>query len=104
MTSCVNGVPRGGCHFSPCGSNAKNKNKSPMLIPTLFHEVIINKCTNPSTARVFSIETNESEQRWQEVESDAHARCGALNFNGDVQSYDARSSKHVVSILLLTTH
>ena len=31
---------------------------------------------------------------WREVESDAHARCGALNFNGDVQSYDARSSKH----------
>ena len=33
-----------GCHFSPSGSNAKNKNKSPMLIPILFHEVIINKC------------------------------------------------------------
>ena len=31
-----------GCHFSPYGSNAKNKNKSPMLIPILFHEVIIN--------------------------------------------------------------
>ena len=45
MTSCENGVPRGvGCHFSPSGSNAKNKNNSPMLIPILFHEVIINKC------------------------------------------------------------
>ena len=45
MTSCVNGVPRGvGCHFSPSGSNSKNINKSPMLIPILFHEVIINKC------------------------------------------------------------
>ena len=45
MTSCVNGVTRGvGCHFSPSGSNAKNKKKSPMLIPILFHEVIINKC------------------------------------------------------------
>ena len=33
-----------GCHFSPSGSNAKNKNKSPMLITILFHEVIINKC------------------------------------------------------------
>ena len=44
MTSCVNGVPRWvGCHFSPSGSNSKNKNKSPMLIPFLFHEVII-KC------------------------------------------------------------
>ena len=30
----------------------------------------------------------------KKVESDAHARCGALNFNGDVQSYDARSRKH----------
>ena len=30
--------------FSPSGSNSKNKNKSPMLIPILFHEVIINKC------------------------------------------------------------
>ena len=40
MTSCGNGVPRGvGCHFSPSGSNPKNKNKSPMLIPILFHEV-----------------------------------------------------------------
>ena len=39
---CENGVPRGvGCHFSPSGSNAKNKNNSPMLIPILFHEVII---------------------------------------------------------------
>ena len=28
-----------GCHFSPSGSNAKNKNKSPMLIPILFHEL-----------------------------------------------------------------
>ena len=25
-----------GCHFSPSGSNAKNKNKSPMLIPIDF--------------------------------------------------------------------
>ena len=33
-----------GCICSPSGSNAKNKNKSPMLIPILFHEVIINKC------------------------------------------------------------
>ena len=33
-----------GCHFSPSWSNAKNKNNSPMLIPILFHEVIINKC------------------------------------------------------------
>ena len=33
-----------GCHFSPSGSNAKNKNKSPILIPILFHDVIINKC------------------------------------------------------------
>ena len=41
----VNGVPRGvWCHFSPSGSNSKNKNKSPMLTPILFHEVIINKC------------------------------------------------------------
>ena len=47
--------------------------------------------TNPSNARVFSIERYESEQQWQEVESDAHARCCALNFNGDVQSYDART-------------
>ena len=30
-----------GCHFSPSGSNTKNKNKSPMLIPILFPEVII---------------------------------------------------------------
>ena len=30
-----------GCHFSPSGSNSKNKNKSPMLIPILFPEVII---------------------------------------------------------------
>ena len=30
--------------FSPSGSNTKNKNKSPMLLPILFHEVIINKC------------------------------------------------------------
>ena len=45
MTSCKNGVPRGvGCQFSPSGSNAKNKNNSPMLIPILFQEVIINKC------------------------------------------------------------
>ena len=45
MTSCVNGVPRGvGCNFSPSGSNSKNINKTPMLIPILFHEVIINKC------------------------------------------------------------
>ena len=44
MTSCVNGVAREvGCHFSPSGSNSKNENKSPMLIPILFHEVIINK-------------------------------------------------------------
>ena len=27
-------------------------------------------------------------------EIEEHARCGALNFNGNVQSYDARSSKH----------
>ena len=46
------------------------------------------------------IEPNESEQRWQEVESYAHARCGALNFNGDVQSYDARSSKHVDIVII----
>ena len=32
------------CNFSPSGSNPKNKNKSLMLIPILFHEVIINKC------------------------------------------------------------
>ena len=38
MTTCVNG----GCHFSPSSSNAKNKNKSLMLIPILFHEIIIN--------------------------------------------------------------
>ena len=39
-------VSRGGvgCHFSPSGSNAKNNNKSPMFIPILFHEVILNKC------------------------------------------------------------
>ena len=30
--------------FSPSGSNNKNKNNSPMLIPILFPEVIINKC------------------------------------------------------------
>ena len=41
MASLGGGV---GCPFSPSGSNAKNKNKSPMLIPILFHEVIINKC------------------------------------------------------------
>ena len=34
-----------GCNFSPSGSNTKNKNKSPMLIPILFPEVIINKFT-----------------------------------------------------------
>ena len=34
MTSCMNhGV---GCNLSPCGSNAKNKNKSPMLIPNFI--------------------------------------------------------------------
>ena len=45
VTSCENGVLGGGgvgCHFSPSGSNTKNKNKSPMLIPIfLFPEVII---------------------------------------------------------------
>ena len=30
--------------------------------------------TNPSTARVFNIETPESEQRWQEVASGTHVR------------------------------
>ena len=30
-----------GSHFSTSWSNAKNKNKSPMFIPILFHEVII---------------------------------------------------------------
>ena len=30
---------RGGCHVSPSGSNAKNKKKSAMLKPILFHEV-----------------------------------------------------------------
>ena len=62
--------------------------------------------TNPSTARVFSTEQNESEQRWQEVESDSHAPSGALNFKDDkpdVQSYDARSSKHV-ELSLCATH
>ena len=45
MTSCENGAPRGvGCNLSPSGSNAKNKNNSPILIPILFHEVIIHKC------------------------------------------------------------
>ena len=34
----------GGCHFSPSGSNTKNKNNSPMLVPSLFPEEIINKC------------------------------------------------------------
>ena len=45
ITSCENGVLGGGvaCHFSPSGSNTKNKNNSPMLIPVLFPEVIINK-------------------------------------------------------------
>ena len=33
-----------GCHFSHSRSNTKNKKKSPMLIPILLHEVIINKC------------------------------------------------------------
>ena len=45
ITSCENGVLGGGggvgCHFSPSGSNTKNKNKSPMLIPILFPEVIL---------------------------------------------------------------
>ena len=44
ITSCENGVLGGGCHFSPSGSNTKNKNKSPMLIPISFPGVIINKC------------------------------------------------------------
>ena len=42
ITSCENGILGGGgvgCHFSPSGSNTKNKNKSPMLIPILFPEV-----------------------------------------------------------------
>ena len=29
-----------GCHFSPSWSNTKNKNKSSMLIPILFPEVM----------------------------------------------------------------
>ncbi len=45
ITSCENGVlGEVGCHFSPSGSNNKNKNNSPMLIPILFPEVIIIKC------------------------------------------------------------
>ena len=39
MASLEGGGGVGG-HFSPSGSNAKNKNKSPMLIPILFHEVM----------------------------------------------------------------
>ena len=45
ITSCENGVLVDvGCHLSSSGSNNKNKNNSPMLIPILFPEVIINKC------------------------------------------------------------
>ena len=40
MTLCINGVPLGGGRVS----FFTNKNKSPMLIPILFHEVIIIKC------------------------------------------------------------
>ena len=45
ITSCENGVlGEVGCHFSPSGSNNKNKNNSPMLIPIIFPEAIMNKC------------------------------------------------------------
>ena len=46
-----------GCQFSPSGSNTKNKNESPMLIPILFHEVIINKCIVTMIVIVFILYT-----------------------------------------------
>ena len=68
MTTCVNGITGGGWgrvgvgfHFPPAGSNAKNKNKSPILIPMLFHEVIKtivcqvfkrSKCTSEMCKRI----------------------------------------------------